>query len=137
MVKLAPLAFLQHLAAGVGRKAILRLLLGDMQFQQHVDNAIVLGGLLVDLLQELEAIHRIDHADVGRNVFHLISLQMTDEMPLNVVGQLGHLLAKLLLMALAKNALANGIGRLKILLGVILADGHKADTFGQVANHLL
>ena len=61
---------------------------------------------------------------------------MTDEMPPDIAGQRLDFLTQFLLVALAKNPLTFGIGSLDLFVGVILADGHQADTLWQVAQHL-
>ena len=137
MRHLSPLARLQKFTASIDRKTRLGIFLGDMQFQQHLHHAVVLGSLLVNLLQELQAIHRLNHGDIRSNVLHLVGLQMTDEMPLDILRQGSHLLGEFLLMALAKDALPLGISRLNKLVGMKLADGYKANPCRQAAQHFM
>ena len=58
VLHLAPFSRLQQLATGLQGQSILRLLLGDMEFEQDVDDAVVLGRLLVDLAEQLGRIDR-------------------------------------------------------------------------------
>ena len=107
-----------------------------MEFEQDVDDAVVLRRLLVDLAEQLERIDRLHHRDIGRDIFHLVRLQVADEVPLDVLWQRLHLLAQLLLMALAKDPLSRLVGRQDVLVGMILADGHQLHPLGQMAEHL-
>ena len=137
MRHLSPLARLQEFTASINRETRLGIFLGNMQFQQHLHHAVVLGSLLINLLQELQAIHRLNHGDIRSNILHLVSLQMTDEMPLDIFRQGSHLLGKFLLMALAKDALPLGVRRLNKLVGMKLADGYKANPCRQAAQHFM
>ena len=107
-----------------------------MEFEQDVDDAVVLGRLLVDLAKQLGRIDRLHHRDIGRDIFHLVCLQVADEVPLDVLRQGLHLLSQLLLVALAEDALSRLVGRQNILVGMILADGHQLHPLGQMAEHL-
>ena len=51
MLQIAPFALLQQIPASVQRESVFGFLLCDVEFQQHVDDPLVLGGLLVNLLQ--------------------------------------------------------------------------------------
>ena len=62
---------------------------------------------------------------------------MTDEMPLDILGQLLVFLAQFLLMTLAEDTLSFSISGLDIFVGMILANCHKADTLWQLAQHLM
>ena len=61
---------------------------------------------------------------------------MTDEMPLDIRRQRRMFLSQFLLVALTEDTLSLGIGRLDILIGMILANGHQADPLWQLAQHL-
>ena len=56
-----------------------------MEFEQDVDDAVVLRRLLVDLAKQLGRIDRLHHRDIGRDIFHLVCLQVADEVPLDVL----------------------------------------------------
>ena len=58
-------------------------------------------------------------------------------MPLYILRQGLHLLGKLLLMALAEDALTFGVSSLNLLVGMKLADSHQTDTSRQTAQHLM
>ena len=108
-----------------------------MKLQKNLHHTVVLRCLLVNLLHQFQAIHRFNHGDIRGNVLHLVGLKMTDEMPLYVLRQSLHLLGKLLLMALAEDALTFGVSSLNILVGMKLADSHQTDTGRQTAQHLM
>ena len=85
----------EHLAAFLERKSVFAVFFGDMDFQQAGNHAVAFGGLFVDFGQQLVGVYRMNHGDVGRNVLHLVGLQVADEMPLDVGGQGSLLLAGL------------------------------------------
>ena len=62
---------------------------------------------------------------------------MTDEMPLNILGQRLVFLTQFLFVTLTENALSLLIGGLNILIGVILGNCHKAYTLWQCVKHLM
>ena len=62
---------------------------------------------------------------------------MTDEMPLDILRQLLVLQTQFLLMALAEDTLALGIGSLDIFVRVVLGNCHKAYTLWQCIKHLV
>ena len=108
-----------------------------MKLQKNLHHAVVLRRLLVNLLHQFQAIHRLNHGDIRGDVLHLVGLKMTYEMPFYILRQGLHLLGKLLLMALAEDALTFGVSSLNILVGMKLADGHQTDTGRQTAQHLM
>ena len=134
---LAPLATIEQLSASIGSKSILCFLLGDVQFQQHVDHPVVLGGLFLYLLEELERIHCINHRYIWCDILHLVGLQMAYEMPFNVIRQFLHLAREFLLMALAENALPLLIGGIDIFGRMEFAHSHQSYTFRKTGFHLL
>ena len=137
MLQLAPLAISQQLATGIGRQAVLRLFLGNMQLQQHINHATALGGLLVNLAEQLQRIDSLDHSHIRHNVLHLVGLQMTDEVPLDVLRQRLVLLAQLLLVALPEEALSLFVGGHDVFVRMVLADSYQSDAGRQVGKHLV
>ena len=137
MLKLTPAAVSQQLPQGIGSQTVFGLLLGNVQFQQHVNGATAPRGLLVNLLQQLQRVNGFYHRNVRGNILHLVSLQVADEMPADVLGQRRHLVTKLLLVALAEDALTLSVGSLDILVRMVLADSHKAYTLRQIGQHQL
>ena len=62
---------------------------------------------------------------------------MADEVPLDILGQLLVLQAKLLFVALTEDALSLGIGGLDVLSWVELGDGHQAHALRQRVENLV
>ena len=137
MLHLSPLAIGQQLTAGIEGESIFRGLLSDMQFQQHAHHPTGLGSLFLDFAQQLQRVHRLDHRDIGGDILHLVGLQMTDEMPLDIAGQRLHLAGQFLLVALAKDALALLVGRSNIFLGVELTDSHELHPLRERLTHFV
>ena len=108
-----------------------------MKFQKNLHHTIVLGSLLLNLLEKFQTVYRFNHRDIRCDILHLIGLQMTDEMPLDVLRQRSHLLGEFLLMTLAEDTLSFSISLLDILVGMELADGNETDTGRQAAQHLM
>ena len=131
MRHIAPFALFEQLATGIECQSVFSFLFGNMEFEQHVNHAVVFSTLFLYFLEQFERIHRFYHRHIRSDIFHLVGLQMSDEMPLYIVGQHLHLLSELLLMAFAKHALSFFVGSLKILHGVVLADSHQTHSFGQ------
>ena len=61
--------------------------LRHMELQQAVNRAIVFEGLFFDLIQQVEAVHRMNEVCERSDVFHFVALQMPDEVPADVFGQ--------------------------------------------------
>ena len=81
----------------VGRKAGLIFLRSDVHLEQNVLRDAQCGGTPVYLLRKRNAVDRVDELHLADDVFHLVFLQMTDEMQrAAVICPLGELLLKLL-----------------------------------------
>ena len=74
VLHLAPLTGLQQLTTGVERQPVFCTLLGDMQFEQHLDDAPATLRLTINLFQELQRVNSLDHRHIRRNVLHLVRL---------------------------------------------------------------
>jgi len=108
-----------------------------MKFQKNLHHTIVLGSLLLNLLEKFQTVYRLNHRDIRCDILHLISLQMTDEMPLDVLRQRSHLLGEFLFVTLAEDTLSFSISLLDILVGMKLADGNETNAGRQAAQHLM
>ena len=108
-----------------------------MEFKEHIDHPAAPGSLTVDLTQQLHGVHGLYHRDVGHDVFHLIGLEVTDEMPLDVSGKLLVLDLQFLHMTLTEEALPLAVGRHDALHRVVFAHSHEPDTAGQTVEHLM
>ena len=136
MLHLAPFASLQQFVQCLGSQSVLGLFLGNMQLQQDIDNALIFSRLLLYFPKQLQRVYGLYHRHVWGYVFHLVRLQMTDEMPRYVLGQRLVFLAQFLLMALAEDALPFFVCSLYELVGMILTNSHKAHTLWQISKHL-
>ena len=137
MLHLAPFTRIKEFTTGIERQAVLRCLLSNMQFEKHLDHPSALLCLTVNLPHELHRVNSLNHRHIRCNVFYLIRLQMTDEMPLDILGQRLVLLTQFLLVTLTEDALSLLIGGLYIFVGVILGNCHKAYTLWQCVKHLM
>ena len=81
--------------------------------------------------------HALDHVDIGHDGTHLVLLQVTDEVPADVLGQLGRLDDKFLGAAFTEPALSCVIGLLQFLDGVELGDGNQSGTRRQLLVEIL
>jgi len=54
---------------------------GDVDFQQYVNDAVVLRRAFVDFREEVFAINGLDARNKGCDESHLVGLEVTDEMP--------------------------------------------------------
>ena len=73
----------------------------------------------------------MDEADEGSDVLHLVRLEVSDEVPLDVFRQRLVLLYQLLYMALTEDALPTIVCLLYHLDWMVLAHGHQPYAFGQ------
>lgn len=115
----------------VRAEAVLCLFLCDMYLHEDGNRASATSCLLVYLVQQVIAVNGMDETDERRDILYFIRLQVPNEMPLNVLWQFFMLLDEFLDMALAEDALTAFVGLTNERGRVVLADGYKADTFGQ------
>ena len=108
-----------------------------MQFQQDLDDPSALLCLTVNLPQELHGVNSLDHRYIRSDVLHFVRLQMTDEMPLDILRQRLVLQTQFLFVTLTENALSLLVGGLNILIGVILGNCHKAYTLWQCVQYTM
>lgn len=121
---------LQQFFGFTGVESELGFLGGDMELEEAVDDAVVLGGFLVYGLQQREGVDAVDERDVGDNVLDFIGLEVSDEMPLDVLGELGMLVAHFEGFVFAEEALPKVVGVGYHLDGLGLGYGDKADGVG-------
>ena len=131
-----PFAGGKHLLAGFGREAIFAFFLRDVQFQQTGNDTPAAQGLTVDFLQKAQAVYGVDEADVRRNVFHFVLLQMPDKMPFDVFGQGFMFGLQLLHAAFAKHALPAIVGFLQGFNWMEFRHCHKAHALRQAGEHV-
>ena len=129
--KFTPLPCRKHLTASIERKPIFRSLFGYMKFKKHIYSPVMLGRLLIDFLEQLRRVNRVNHWNIWRNIFHLVGLQMPNEMPLDVLREHIMLLRQFLLMAFAKHTLPCRVCRLDFISRMKLAHGNQRHAFRQ------
>ena len=101
-------------------------LVGDVELQQAVDNAVVAGGLLVQLAQQAAAVEALHGMHEGRYLPGLVGLEVADEVPLHVGGQLGLLGHHFLHPVLAKQPRPGLISLAQLRHGVRFGDDDQA-----------
>ena len=71
---------LQHGPQIVGGSAGFGGFLADVQLQQNVLPQALLAGLLIDGLQQAQTVHALNNVGLAHHFFHLVGLQVADEM---------------------------------------------------------
>ena len=66
-------------------KALLTLLCRDMHLQKHIGNNIVLEAPGIDFLKKMKRINRLNKRSIRKNHLQLVSLQMTQKMPSDII----------------------------------------------------
>ena len=135
MAQLLPLTTRQKLPTLLRREAVLRFFLGNVQFQQHIDDTPVALCLLVDFAQELHRVYSMYQANIRGDILHLVGLQMADEVPLHILRHLLHFLLQFLHVTLAEDALTGIVGLAQHLHRMELADCYESDARRQVGQH--
>ena len=108
-----------------------------MQLQEHVDDPLHPGRLLVYLTEQAEAVNGMYERHVGGDVLYLVGLQVADEMPLDVLREYAYLLLQFLYVAFAKDALSGIVCLTYHGSGVVLADGHEARSLWHLCLELM
>ena len=98
--------------------------------QKAINRATTLRRLLLNSLRQALAIKRLNKMDIGCDILHLIGLQMTNHMPLNIIGQHRLLCFQLLRTALAKGSLTSIVSLLQRLNGVELRHRQQLHALG-------
>jgi hypothetical protein len=88
------------------RESVLGLFGTQVELQQDIDGFTIVAPPLVDGFQQMEGIHRLDQGDVRKDEFEFVRLEMTDEVPFDVGGHLGHFLRQFLRPVLAEEPLS-------------------------------
>ena len=107
-----------------------------MYLQEDINDASAFLCLFVNLFQQFKRIDCLYHGDIRSDILDFVGLQMTYEMPLDILRECLHLLAKFLFVALTEDALTFVISRLYILVRMILTNSHKADTLWQISKYV-
>ena len=91
-----------------------------MQLQQHINGAVDACGFFLDEAQQFHTVHALNHTDVRHDGAHFVLLQVSDEVPADVLRQLRSLGYKFLGAVLSEKALARLVGLGEFLDGVEL-----------------
>src|SRR5690606_17156043 len=97
----------QKLNCFIETKSKLRFLIRNVNLNQAVNNPLVLFPLLVNFLEKLQAIHRMDQADEGSDIFYFIRLQVPEQVPFNIMRKLLVLFYQFLHLILPENSLSS------------------------------
>ena len=116
--------------------AVLRLLAARVNFHEHVEGILALGKAArgVQLLRQLDAVDTLDHPevrDLADELVALSALQVSNQMPLDVLGKDLRLVHQLLHIVLSKVAMAIVIEFLDVLGGLLLAHSNDTGLSGQ------
>ena len=68
-------------------KAEFALFLGHVDLQQYIRYQIALGSLFLNRLCQPQGIYGMDQIHLINDIFYFIALQMTDHMPVDILGQ--------------------------------------------------
>lgn len=101
-----------------------------MELQQAGDDAVVFGGVLVDLFEQVETVDAVDHRHVRGDVFDFVGLKVADEVPFDVLREDFVFGFHLLGVVLTKNALSMLVQRGNVLRRFEFGDGDQAHTGG-------
>src|SRR6185312_5157475 len=75
---------LRRLSDLIRAESEFRFLARDMHLQEHVDRPAAADRLPFDLLQQADAVHTLYEMNERQDMLHLVRLQMTDKMPMNI-----------------------------------------------------
>ena len=103
---------LQHF---VYTETALGFFLRHMELKQHVDGAVDAGGLFLNEFEQADTVNALDDTHVGHDSAHFVLLQVADEVPTDIAGQLWSFGDKLLGAILAEEPLSGVIGLLQSL----------------------
>ena len=116
-------------------KAAFGLLAADIHLQQNILHDPELFRLRIDGGEQRERADRFDHRDLADNVFHLVALEVPDEVQGRaVIGVLGELFRHLLLAVLAQHVDARSDGGAAGVRVVHLACADEGDLTGVAAS---
>ena len=124
LLELAEAEILEQL---FGIEAELGLLAGHVDLHEYAADDAGALRLAVDELEEAFGVDALNHGDFAYKLTHLVGLQMADEMPAYVGGELRDLRQKFLHAALAETALPGVVGLLHSLRRMKLGNRHQAD----------
>lgn len=111
ILQAAPFAIVKHCRAFVGCESEFCLFLCNVYLQQAWYPSPHLYPVPVDLFEQVLAVDAVDKVYEWCYIFDFVALEVTDEMPLYILGQHSVFYFKVLGLALAKLALSCIVGR--------------------------
>lgn len=102
----------------------------EVELQEDVDEAIVVNGPFLYGFKEVEGIYGLDKVNVWEDHLEFVGLKVAYEVPLHVLGHLGHLGGQFLGAVFAKDALTGVIGFHKPLYRMEFGNGNQLYAFG-------
>ena len=109
-------------------EAEFRFLFRDVELQQAVDNSVVLNCFFINGLQQIEGVDGMNQPRERYDVFDFVCLQMSDEMPVDVLWQNLVFVAHLERMVLAEYTLSGFVSLLYVLHRLRLRHRHQNDS---------
>ena len=104
---------------------MLGFLRAQVEFQEDGNDPVIGSAPLLNGIQKVDGIHRLNHRGIWQDQLEFIRLQMADKMPLNIRRHLRNLGSKLLRPVLAEQPLPGLIGFLQGRYRVELGHGHQ------------
>ena len=120
----------------LAEKTVLRLLTARVDFHEHVEGILALGKATrgVQFLRQLDAVDTLDHPEVRNLADELIALsalQVSDQMPLDILGEDFRLVHQFLHIVLSKVAMTVVVEFLDVLGRLLLAHSYDTGLSGQ------
>ena len=109
-------------------ESVLGFLSTKVEFQEDVDHFAIVSPPLINSLQQMQRIHRLDQRSVRKDELELVGLEVTDEVPFDVGGHLGHFGSQFLRTVLAEDTLARIVGLHQPFDRVEFGNCHQFDT---------
>ena len=101
-------------------------LAGDIDFDQEWGGFVLLGGDALEASEEFGGVDGVDAGGVADGESHLVGLEVSDEMPFDVVWEQGCLLGELLGAVFAEGAESGVVRQADVGDGEGLGDGEEA-----------
>ena len=105
----------------------LGLLCPEMELKKDIYDLVMLTPPLLDRIQKVQGINRFHKRGIRQDIFQLVSLEMADEMPLDIVRKLPDLCGKLLRAVLAESPLTRPVDFQNLLGRMEFRNCHQFD----------
>ena len=104
---------------------MLGFLRAQVEFQEDGNDPVIGSAPLLNGIQKVDGIHRLNHRGIWQDQLEFIGLEVTDEMPFYIGRHLRNLGSKLLRPVLTEQPLPGSIGLLQSRYRVELGHGHQ------------